>query len=157
MFRADHTSEAASARSVSSRGLNMKHSKARPAGSENSTRTTVWKPWASHSRRQRLELRWSDLAMYCQATSGASESRQGAPKSRLSASACAASATSGRMHGHHLPVLAAAERVRPQHRDGLHRKLAQCADPVAEEAVQAHTVKVNRYPHGLVFSYLMGL
>src|SRR5512133_3436477 len=33
--------------------------------------------------------------MYCQATSGASESRHGAPKSRLSASARAASATTG--------------------------------------------------------------
>jgi DNA-binding transcriptional regulator YdaS (Cro superfamily) len=42
MLRADQASMAASARSVSSRGLNMKHSKARPAGSENSTRTTVW-------------------------------------------------------------------------------------------------------------------
>ena len=41
-FNTDQASEAASARSWYSRGLNMKHSKARPAGKGNSTRTTLW-------------------------------------------------------------------------------------------------------------------
>jgi hypothetical protein len=56
MFNADQTSADASARSPNSRELNMKHSNARPAGRENSTRTTVWNPWAIHIRRQRLTL-----------------------------------------------------------------------------------------------------
>ena len=95
MLSADQASAAASDRSCNSRGLNMKHSKARPAGSENSIRTTVWNPRASHNSRQRTVPRTSDLAMCCQATMGPSLSRQVAPKSRLSANARAASATTG--------------------------------------------------------------
>src|SRR6185369_1896272 len=58
-----------------------------------------------------------------------------------------------RMNRDHLPVFTGAERVGPQHGDSFDRKFTQCTDPVAEKAVEAHTVKVNRYPHEIVFSY----
>ena len=53
----------------------------------------------------------------------------------------------GWMHGDHLAILVAAERIRTEHGDRLDREFTQCADPVAQKPVQAHTVKVNRYLH----------
>ena len=85
--------------------------------------------------------------MVCQATSGASESRQRAPKSRLSASAVGGFGDHRRMHGHDLAVVAAAEGIGPEHDHGLDGELAQGRHPVAQDAVQADTVKVNRDPH----------
>src|SRR4051812_30763942 len=144
MFSADHASDAASPRWVSSRGLNMKHSKARPAGSWNSTRTTVWKPCASHSMRQRLDVSWSDFAMCCHATRGASESRHGAPKSRLSASACAASATRGGC-----PATTSRSSLRP---NGLGPSTATAS---TENSPSAPTQSLSR-PSRLTLSKLTG-
>jgi hypothetical protein len=42
--------------------------------------------------------------------------------------------------------------IRAEHDHGLDRKLAQRANPVAEDAVQANAVKVNRHSHQIVGS-----
>jgi len=52
------------------------------------------------------------------------------------------------MHGDHLAVVPAAKRIGTQDDDRLDGKLSQGCDPVAQDAIEADAVKVNRDPKG---------
>ena len=53
----------------------------------------------------------------------------------------------GWMHAQHLAVIAASKGVGAQHGHGLDREFAQRDDPIIEDAVEGHVVKINRASH----------
>jgi len=60
------------------------------------------------------------------------------------------------MHAQHMAVVEAPEGIGAQHGHRLDRELVQRPQPVAEDAVEAHAVKVNRITHTLCLFSLDG-